>query len=198
LYGKETWSLTLRNECRGSGFSTARSWREYLNLTRRKEEVVGEHVIVKGFMTCTPRPAVSGVSKLRMVRCVGHMALRERDWRKHPLEGWRVDAGIILKLIWKNIKGVFGLDSFDPGEVKGQFLLNVVPYFPAYKTHRPIRRTMIFSLEILVKNNDKCILILVIYWKKTGLLHILLQESKPFTSSDARSHDLVANFTISR
>jgi hypothetical protein len=32
--------------------------------------------------------------------------------------------------------------------------------------------------------------ILVIYWKKTGLLHILLQESKPFTSSDARSHDL--------
>jgi hypothetical protein len=30
----------------------------------------------------------------------------------------------------------------------------------------------------------------VIYWKKTGLLHILLQESKPFTSSDARSHDL--------
>jgi len=29
---------------------------------------------------------------------------------------------------------------------------------------------MIFSLEILEKNNDKCILILVIYWKKTGLL----------------------------
>jgi hypothetical protein len=46
--------------------------------------------------------------------------------------------------------------------------------FP-YKTHRPIRRTMIFSLEILEKN-DECILILVIYWKKTGLLHILLQK----------------------
>jgi len=30
---------------------------------------------------------------------------------------------------------------------------------------------MIFSLEILEKNNDECILILVIYWKKTGLLH---------------------------
>jgi len=36
--------------------------------------------------------------------------------------------------------------------------------------HRPIRRTVIFSLEILEKN-DECILILVIYWKKTGLLH---------------------------
>jgi len=34
---------------------------------------------------------------------------------------------------------------------------------------RPIRRTVIFSLEILEKNNDECILILVIYWKKTGL-----------------------------
>jgi hypothetical protein len=36
---------------------------------------------------------------------------------------------------------------------------------------------VILSLEILEKNNDECILILVIYWKKTGLLHILLQES---------------------
>jgi hypothetical protein len=57
---------------------------------------------------------------------------------------------------------------------------------------------MIFSLEILEKNYDECILILVIYCKKAGLLHILLQESKPFTSSDARSHDLEANFTISQ
>ena len=35
----------------------------------------------------------------------------------------------------------------------------------------PIKRTVIFSLEILEKNYDECILILVIYWKKTGLLH---------------------------
>jgi hypothetical protein len=56
---------------------------------------------------------------------------------------------------------------------------------------------MTFSLEILEKNDDECILILVIYWKKAGLLRILLQESKPFTSSDANSHDLEANFTIS-
>jgi hypothetical protein len=59
---------------------------------------------------------------------------------------------------------------------------------------------VIFSLEILEKKNDddECTLILVICWKKTGLSHILLQESKPFTSSDARSHDLEANFTISQ
>jgi hypothetical protein len=74
----------------------------------------------------------------------------------------------------------------------------VLPYFPAYKTHRPIRRTRIFSLEILDKNDYECILILVIYCKKTGLLYILLQESTPFTNSDARSHYLEANFTISR
>ena len=30
---------------------------------------------------------------------------------------------------------------------------------------------MIFSLHILEKNYDECILILVIYWKKTGLVH---------------------------
>jgi uncharacterized membrane protein len=78
------------------------------------------------------------------------------------------------------------------------WILLQIPYFPAYKTQRPIRRTMIFSLEILEKNDDKCILILVIYWNKTGLLYILLQESKLFTSSVARSHDLEANFTVSQ
>ena len=40
-----------------------------------------------------------------------------------------------------------------------------IPYFPAHRTHRN------FLLGILEKNNDECILILVIYWKKTGLLH---------------------------
>jgi hypothetical protein len=72
-----------------------------------------------------------------------------------------------------------------------------LPYFPAYKTHRPIRHTVIFSLGILEKK-WWMYFNLAIYWKKTGLLHILLQESKPFTSSDARFHDLEANFTISR
>jgi len=40
-----------------------------------------------------------------------------------------------------------------------------------YRISRPIRRTVIFLLGILEKNNEECILILVIYWKKTGLLH---------------------------
>jgi len=58
-----------------------------------------------------------------------------------------------------------------------------------YRISRPIRRIVIFSLEILEKNNDECILILVIYWKKTGLLytkisnHIIYSSSKPRKSS---------------
>jgi hypothetical protein len=39
---------------------------------------------------------------------------------------------------------------------------------------------MILSLEILEKKkDDECILILVIYWKKTGLLHTLSQAVMP-------------------
>ena len=49
-------------------------------------------------------------------------------------------------------------------------------YFPANKTHQPIRHTVIFSLEILEKNDDERILILVIYWKKTGLLHTKVSD----------------------
>jgi hypothetical protein len=41
---------------------------------------------------------------------------------------------------------------------------------------------MIFSLGILEKyDGEECILILVIHWKKAGLLHIMLQDSKLFT-----------------
>ena len=46
-----------------------------------------------------------------------------------------------------------------------------IPYFSDHKTRRTIRRTMIFLFDFLEKNNDECILILVIYWKKTGLVH---------------------------
>ena len=52
-----------------------------------------------------------------------------------------------------------------------------------YRISRPIRRTMIFSLEILEKNNDECILILVIYWKKTGLLHTKISNHNVIYSS---------------
>ena len=52
-----------------------------------------------------------------------------------------------------------------------------------YHISRPIRRTVIFSLEILEKNNDKCILILVIYWKKTELLHTKISNHNIIYSS---------------
>ena len=53
-----------------------------------------------------------------------------------------------------------------------QFTASVnLPYFLGHKTHRTIRRTLIFLFDFLEKNNDECILILVIYWKKTGLVH---------------------------
>jgi len=39
-----------------------------------------------------------------------------------------------------------------------------------YCISRPTRRTVIFSLEILEKKHDECILMVVIYWQKTGLL----------------------------
>jgi len=42
---------------------------------------------------------------------------------------------------------------------------------------------VIFSLGILEKNNDECILILVIYWKKTGLLHIKINNHNIIYSS---------------
>jgi hypothetical protein len=52
-----------------------------------------------------------------------------------------------------------------------------------YRTSQPIRRTVIFSLEILEKSNDECILISVIYWKKTGLLHTKISNHNIIYSS---------------
>jgi len=53
-----------------------------------------------------------------------------------------------------------------------------------YCISRPIRRTVIFSVEILEKkNNAECILILVIYWKKTGLLHTKISNHNIIYSS---------------
>jgi len=51
-----------------------------------------------------------------------------------------------------------------------------------YCISQPIRRTVIFSLKILEKN-DECILILVIYWKKTGLLHTKISNHNIIYSS---------------
>ena len=52
-----------------------------------------------------------------------------------------------------------------------------------YRISWPIRRTVIFLLEILEKNNDECILILVIYWKNTGLLHTKISNHNIIYSS---------------
>jgi hypothetical protein len=57
--------------------------------------------------------------------------------------------------------------------------MRIFLYIPIYQ---PIRRTVIFSLEILEKN-DECILILVIYWKKTGLLHTKISNHDIIYSS---------------
>jgi hypothetical protein len=43
--------------------------------------------------------------------------------------------------------------------------LRKLPYFPASKTHPD------FFIRNFRKNHDECILILAIYWKKTGLLY---------------------------
>ena len=42
---------------------------------------------------------------------------------------------------------------------------------------------MIFSLDILEKSNDECVLILVIYWKKTGLVHTNISNHNIIYSS---------------
>jgi hypothetical protein len=58
-----------------------------------------------------------------------------------------------------------------------------IPYFPTYKTHRPIWRTLTFTLAILEKNNDEYISILVIFWKKTGLLRTKISNHNVIYSS---------------
>ena len=56
-------------------------------------------------------------------------------------------------------------------------------YFSDHKTHQNIRRTLIFSFDFLEKNNGECILILVIYWKKTGLVHTKISNHNLIYSS---------------
>ena len=55
-----------------------------------------------------------------------------------------------------------------------------------YRISRPIRCTVIFLLEILEKINDECILILVIYWKKTELLHTKISNHNIIYSSETQ------------
>jgi hypothetical protein len=52
-----------------------------------------------------------------------------------------------------------------------------LPYFPAHKMHPD------FLVRAFRKNNDECILILVIYWKKTGLLRTKISNHNIVYSS---------------
>ena len=52
-----------------------------------------------------------------------------------------------------------------------------IPYFPAHKTHRDS------FVRNFRKNYDECILILVIYWKKTGLLNTKISNHNIIYSS---------------
>jgi len=70
-----------------------------------------------------------------------------------------------------------------PTKTLHAFLSYHISYFPAQKMHWPIGRTLIFLLEILEKNNDECVLILVIYWKKTGWLHTKISDHNIIYSS---------------
>ena len=58
-----------------------------------------------------------------------------------------------------------------------------IPYFSDHKMHWTIRRTLTFLFDFSEKNNDECILILVIYWKKTGLVHTKISKHNLIYSS---------------
>jgi hypothetical protein len=64
-----------------------------------------------------------------------------------------------------------------------RFMRKCRGHYINYGISRPIRSTVIFSLGILRKNNDEYILILVIYWKKTGLLHTKISIPNTIYSS---------------
>ena len=55
--------------------------------------------------------------------------------------------------------------------------INVLPYFSDHKTHPD------FFVRLFKKNNDECILILVVYWKKTGLVHTKISNHNIIYSS---------------
>jgi hypothetical protein len=64
-----------------------------------------------------------------------------------------------------------------PIQVRFSYNSGQVLYFPAQKTHSD------FFVRNFRKKNDECILILVIYWKKTGLLHTKISNHNIIYSS---------------
>jgi hypothetical protein len=101
---------------------------------------------------------------------------------------------IILSWRWRSLVCLFQLisvKSITILEFFGMYCLQIYTIQSCnYRISRPIRRTVNFSLENLEKNNDECILIVVNYWMKAGLLHtkisnhnIIFSSQKPRKSS---------------
>jgi hypothetical protein len=59
-------------------------------------------------------------------------------------------------------------------------IVAILPYFLAHKKHCDF---FIRNFRKKKYNNDECILILVIYWKKTGLLHTKISNHNIIYSS---------------
>jgi len=57
-------------------------------------------------------------------------------------------------------------------------MIHILMYFPAHKTHHDF-----FIRNFRKKKKDECILILVIYWKKTGLLYTKISNHNIVYSS---------------
>jgi hypothetical protein len=85
---------------------------------------------------------------------------------------------------------LFYLTYPNPPLISENHIFHVVPkdkvvlYFPAHKTHRG------FFVGNFRKNNDECILILVNYWKKAGLLHIKISNHTTISWFGSKFHYL--------
>jgi len=91
--------------------------------------------------------------------------------------------GVTNSLMWQLYRGA-GTSLARPGRKQATATENwsnisiiYIPYFPAHKTHRD------FLVRNFRKKNDECILILVIYWKETGLLHTKISNHNIIYSS---------------
>jgi hypothetical protein len=62
-------------------------------------------------------------------------------------------------------------------------ILPLQSFLDIYHISQCIRHTAIFSLGILEKNNEECILILVVYLNTTGLLHTKISNHNVIYSS---------------
>jgi hypothetical protein len=86
VYGRETWSLTLREERRLRVFEN-RVLRRIFGLIGTRLQGSGEIYIIKSLMICTPHPNFR-VMKSRRMRWGGHVAyMGERRGLYRVLEG---------------------------------------------------------------------------------------------------------------